>query len=353
MKTYRLLSLLPFLLVMPAAADKFELKDGSTIEGTIVKEEGSDYIISVQVTKSIKDERRIPKATVVRQFTEQKDETAFAELAKFIPAPDLQPAETYEAQLVKVEAFIKAHKDSPRRKEVDKIYDTLQDELAVVKSGGVKFGGKMISADQRAPKAYALDASILASNIKKAGDRNELLTALREWSRLEKDYQGSKAYRDTIPYAVNLMKAHLANVNTSLSGYDAAVKQRETGLSRMSQEERRRSEEAIAEEKAQYTARIEKEKADGVKWFSLSPYAKTQLDDAKRNLDTEIRRLGTLDTTNLPKTEEAYEEAYKAVTTPGATKQQIDSALSKVRGSTMPAAYLEILTKAAPAAPAQ
>lgn len=353
MKTYRLLPLLSCLLVLPAAADKFELKDGTTIEGTIVKEDGADYIISVQITKSIKEERRIPKADVVKQFTEQKDETAYAEIGKYLPTPDLQPAETYESQLLKVEAFIKAHKDSPRRKEVDKIYDTLQDELAVVKAGGVKFGGKMVSADQRAPKAYGLDASIVASNMKKAGERNEALAALREWTKLEKDFQGSKAYRDNISYAVSLMKTHLTNVSASLAGFDARTKARTDGLSRMSATDRRRSEEAIADEKSEYEARLEREKAEGIKWFSLDPYSKQQLDDAKRNLETEIRRLGSLDLANLPKTEENYEEAYKAVTTPGATKQQVDSALSKVRGSTMPAAYMEILTKAAPASPPQ
>ena len=350
MKTYRLLSLLPFLFVLPAAADEFELKDGTKIVGTIVGEEGSDYIISVKIG-SIKDERRVPKADVVRQFTEQKDETAFAELSKFLPTPDLQSAETYEAQSLKVEAFLKAHKDSPRKKEVQKIYDTLQEELAVVKGGGVKFGGKMISADQRAPKAYGLDASIVASNIKKAADRNDTISALREWTKLETSYPGSVAYRQNITYAVSLMKAHLANVTSSQSGLEARVKARVDGLSRMSPSDRSRSEQAIAEEKAENAARREREKAEGIKWFSLDPYSKEQLDDAKRSLETEIRRLGSLDVSNLPKTEEAYEAAYQTVTREGATKQEIDAAMSKVRGSTIPPAYLEILTKATPAAP--
>ncbi len=141
------------------------------------------------------------------------------------------------------------------------------------------------------------------------------------------------------------MKAHLANVSTTLAGgYDAAVKQRETGTlphvaSRSPPQRGHRGGEGSIH------ARIEREKAEGVKWFNLSPYAKPQLDDAKRNLDGKIRRLSSLDTSNLPKTEEAYEEAYRAVTTPGATKQQIDAAMSKVRGSAMPAAYIEILTR--------
>lgn len=345
MKTHRLLPLLSVLLVLPAAADKFELKDGTTIEGKIVGEEGGDYIISVKVG-TIKDERRIPKASVAKQFTEQKDETDFAELAKFVPAPDLQTADAYEAQSAKVEAFLKKHTESTRKKDAQKIYDTLQEELAVVKAGGVKFGGKMISADERAPKAYGLDASIVASNMKKAGDRNELVTALREWSKLETKYPGSSAYRQNIPYAVTLMKAHLANVTSTLSGLDARVKERDNGLSRMAPNDRVRSEQAIAEEKAEYKARVEKEKAEGVKWLSLNPYAKETLDDAKRNLENEIRRLGSLDTSNLPKTEEAYEEAYRTVTKQGVTKQEADAALSKIRGSSMPEAYMEILNKA-------
>jgi hypothetical protein len=220
-----------------------------------------------------------------------------------------------------------------------------------VKSGGVKFGGKMISASERAPRAYALDASILASNMKKAADRSEVISALREWTKLEANFQGSNAYKENISFATNLMKSHLANVSTSLSGYDARVKARADGLSRMSQADRRRSEEALAEEKAEFDARLAREKAAGVKWFSLDPYSKPLLDEAKRSLESEIRRLGTLDVANLPKTEEAYEEAYRTATRPGATKQEIDAALSKVRGSTMPEAYMAILTKAVPATP--
>ncbi|WP_035616426.1 PTPDL family protein [Haloferula sp. BvORR071] len=353
MKTRHLLPLVSLLLAASAPADTFELKDGSKIEGTIVKEDGSDYIIAVQVTKSIKDERRIPKADVVRQFAEQKDETAFAELAKILPTPDLQSEEAYQAQSAKAATFLKTHKDSARKKEVQKIYDTLESELAVVKAGGVKFGGKMISAEERAPKAYGLDASIVASNMKKAADRNDLISALREWSKLEKSFPGSKAYKENVPYAASLMKTQLANVTTSINAYPALVEKRKSGLSRMSASDRVRSEEAIAEEAAAYTARVEREKADGVKWLSLDPYFKPQLDDAKRNLDTESRRLSTLDTSTMPKTEEAYEDAYQAITKEGATKQEVDAAISKVRGVSMPEAYLQILTKATPAAPAK
>jgi hypothetical protein len=352
MKTYRLLPLLPFLFAANASGDTFELKDGSKIEGTILRTEGSDYIIEVQVTKSIKDERRIPKADVARQFAEQKDETDFAAIAALVPAPDLYSEDEYEAAAAKVAAFLKKHPNSARKKEAQKIYDTLETELAVVKTGGVKFEGRMIPASERAPKAYGLDANIVASNMKKAGDKGEVLSALREWTKLEKDYLGSSAYRDNKDYAVTLMKTHLANVTSVLSGYDARVKARQSGLVGMEQSDRVRSEQAIQEEAAAYTARVEREKADGIKWLTLDPFAKPQLDETKRSLETEIRRLSTLDTSSVQNTEAAYEEAYAAVTKPGAKKQEIDSAISKARGFSMPQKYIDELTKLAPETPA-
>lgn len=352
MKTYRLIPLLPFLLAANASADTFELKDGSKVEGTILRTDGSDYIVEVQVTKSIKDERRIPKADVVRQFAEQKDQTDFAVIAALVPAPDLYSEAEYEAAAAKVESFLKKHPNSARKKEAQKIYDTLESELAVVKTGGVKFEGRMIPASERAPKAYGLDASIIASNMKKAGEKGEVVSALREWTKLEKDYLGSSAYRDNKDYAVTLMKTHLANVTSVLSGFDARVKARQSGLVGMEQSDRVRSEQAIQEEQAAYTARVEREKAEGIKWLSLDPFAKVQLDEAKRSLDTEIRRLSTLDSSGISNTEAAYEEAYAAITKTGAKKQEIDSAISKARGANLPQKYVDELTKAAPEAPA-
>ena len=129
-------------------------------------------------------------------------------------------------------------------------------------------------------------------------------------------------------------------------------KARASGLAAMSGNDRNRSQQAINDELAEYQARVEKEKAAGVKWPSLNPYVKQPLDETKRMLESEIRRLDSLDTTYLPKSEEGYEEAYTAITKPGATKQEIDQAISKARSAQIPQEYLDKLTQAAPATPA-
>ncbi len=352
MKTCRLFRILPVLAIATATADTFELKDGTKLEGTILREEGSNYVLSVQVTKSIKDERVVPKADVVKHIRERKDETEFVELAKLVPTPDLKSAESYQADIRKVETFLKTYPDSIHKKEAAKLLDTLGDELDLVKDGGVKFGGKIITSAERLPKAYGLDASILAREFTDAAERGDYVHALRTWAKLEKEYAGSDAYRDNIPVALKVMRSYQMLVNNTLAGFEARTKERATGLEGMDPRDRSRSEQAIKEELAAYNARVEKDKADGHKWLVLNPYVKQPLEDTKRSLDTEIRRLENLDLSNAPKTQEIYEETYATLVRAGVTKQEVDAALSKAKGASIPPQYLEILTKAAPAAPA-
>jgi hypothetical protein len=352
MKPCRLLRLLPLLAISNTLADSFELKDGTKFEGTILREEGSDYIVQVQITKSIKDERRIPKADVVSQVAEKKDLTAFQEITKLIPAPDLLDDAGYAARITKVEAFIKDFPKSEKNTEARKIHDTLESERSIIAEGGIKFEGKMVTAAERAPNAYAFDASILASSLKTAVDAGDIQTALRTWSKLETNFAGSTAYRETIPFIVKVMRSHLGNVTTTLTGFDARVKTRASGLAGMNGNDRVRSEQAIQEEQDAYLARVAKEKADGIKWPSLDPYVKAPLEETKRMLDSEIRRLTNLNPENLRKTEQAYQDAYAIVTKSEATPQEIQAALSKAKSASLPATYVEILTKAAPATPA-
>ena len=351
MKAHRLLRYLPLLAIASVSADTFELKDGTKIEGTIIKEDGSDYIIRAQVTKTIKEERRVPKANVAKHTEELKDETEFAELAKLIPTPELQTSEIYQAQINNVQAFIKKYPQSPKKAEALKVLSVLEKEFDVVEAGGVKFQGKLISAADRKPKAYALDAGIQAATMKAAADQGDLLTALRAWTKLETGFQGSSAYRENIPFAVKVMKSQLAAVSTSLSGFDARAKARADGLTSMGSGDRNLSTSAIKEEQDAYMARLAKDKADGHKWPPLNPYVKAPLEETKRNLESEIRRLESTDTANLPNTEEAYENAWAAVTKPGATPQEISNALSTAGGK-LPPAYIDLLKKAAPGAPA-
>jgi len=345
MKT-RLLLLLP-LLTIAAPADTIRLRNGTEYEGIVLREEGDDYVVSVQVTKSIRDERRIPKRDVLEIVGEKKDEAAFEKLKTLVPTPDLLTLEEYVARVDAVEGFMSKFDKSSYLREADKILKVLDEERQLVEDGGIKFGGKMIPGEERAASAYPLDARIAAAEVEALGDAGDLVGALRAWETFEKEFAGSSAYRDSIPYAQRVMRTQLKQVDQLLDTYDARVAQREAGLERIPEKDRSRSEAAIDQESAAYERRLEAEKKEGIKWPSLSPWHKSPLQSTKSRLEQELKRLEKLDLSTLPDSEAAWKEAWE-VLNGSPDSSAASSALSAARSARLPERYIRILEQKAP-----
>ncbi|RYD40444.1 MAG: hypothetical protein EOP85_14240, partial [Verrucomicrobiaceae bacterium] len=136
------LSLLAFPLT--AVADTFTLKDGSTIEAKVLKEDSESYFLEVQVTKSIRDERTVPKADVVKVVRERPDLKAFEAIKGIVPTPDLTSEADYIAKISSVEKFLKAYPMSTSAKDAKVILETLKKEVNEIAAGGVKIDGKVV-----------------------------------------------------------------------------------------------------------------------------------------------------------------------------------------------------------------
>lgn len=346
MKT-RLLLLLP-LLSLSAAGDTIRLRNGTEYEGMVLREDGDDYIVAIQVTKSIRDERRIPKHDVLEIIGVKKDEVAWEELKSLVPTPDLLTEKDYNDRVRRIESFMTKFNTSSHLAAADEMLKVLDEERKIVAGGGVKFGGKMIEGSERASKAYALDAEIAAAKVQELGEGGDHVAALRAWEDFEKTYLGSSAYPETVPFAIRLMQTQLANVNRMLDTYDTRMQERQAGLERMEAKDRSRSEEQIAAESAAYARLVETERKENVRWPSLSPWHKEPLQSTKSRLEQEIKRLQSLDTSKLPGTESAWDDAWEVLSgKPDASAAS--SAISKARSAQLPDAYVKMLEKRAPA----
>ena len=73
------------LPLFPAKADVIILKNGENIVGTIVREDEEKYVVEVKVTGTIRDEKIIPRAEVVRIKSE-----AFVESARVMGASNFR-----------------------------------------------------------------------------------------------------------------------------------------------------------------------------------------------------------------------------------------------------------------------
>lgn len=333
--------LLPALICL-CSADTIRLRNGTELEGIILSEDSDHYVALVQVTKTIRDQRKIPKGDVIEIVGVKKDEVAFEAIQKLTPTPDLLGPEEYERRIEDTEEFLTTHSASRLATDATKILAELEEEAKLVKAGGIKFKGTMIPADERAKKAYTLDSQIAASAVTTAGDAGNRTAALRAWDDFEQSFPTSRAFLDTKPYVIKVMKTQLAAIDGQLATLDKRLKDRADGIERIPNKDRARTEKILEEESASYRRLIENEKKAQIRWISLDPYHKEPMTQMKGQLEREIKRLTDLSTSSLPDGDHAWEEAWS--TLHGApTSEEAKAAITKARTARLPKEYMDRL----------
>lgn len=338
----------PFLaLLVPALiglcpADTIRLRNGTELEGIIVSEDNEHYVALVQVTKTIRDQRKIPKSDVIEIVGVKKDEVAFEAIQKLTPTPDLLGPEEYKRRIEDTEEFVTTHASSRLASDAIKILKELEEEAAVVKAGGIKFNGKIIPAEERAKKAYTLDSQIAASAVTTAGDAGNRTAALRAWSDFEKEFPTSRAFIETKPYVIKLMRSQLAAIDGQLATLDKRLKERADGIERIPSKDRARTKQILAEESAEYLRLIEQEKKAQIRWISLDPYHKAPMTQTKSLLEREIKRLTELDNSSLPDTDKAWEDAWTTLRA-APTAEEAKAAITETRTARLPQEYMDRL----------
>lgn len=347
MKTLHLLLLAPALLGI-AAADTFRMRDGSNLEGIIISETDDTYVAMIQVTPTIRDQRNIAKKDVLEIVTEKADEKEFVALTKLVPTPDLLTAEDYAARTKSLEEFVKRHPDTSHKAEVDSMIKTLEAEAEVIREGGVKWKGKLITASEKQESAFTLDSTIAAARFEQHASAGRTILALRAWDELSLGFPSSRAYIDAIPQALRLMERFKTELGEKIAGFDARVEQREKDLAALDDADRRRTKTVIDEESAEYLAIVAREKEQRVRWLTLNSWHKEPMSDVVAKLDQEIRKLESLKTETIPDGDAAWTEAWKTLKSTTATIEEKRAALTEARSARLPETYLDQLTALLP-----
>lgn len=343
--TLTALVLLPLLGV--ASADTIRLKNGTTYQGKIIKEDPEQYVFEVQITKSIKDEKRIPKADVASIERELPDQKAFSQLS-LEPAGDLLEASDYQERIAKMYAFIKAYPQSTHLSEVKKVTAQLEQEQSVVETGGVKLNGKMISGADRQKDAVEIDAKILSAKIQNAAKARAYVAALRQLGEFEKDYSTTDTFRDSLPALRLIFQSYRSQIASMATSYPQRVKERDAGLGQMKPEDRANTERALAEESKAIKAQYDADKKAGLKWLTPDQWDKPALDETLRYVDQEMKRFDNLKIETELNSGKAWRDAWAAIQ--GRDQQAATDALKTARASKLPARYLTRLEEAAKAA---
>lgn len=325
-------------LTLPSLADTFTLKDGTTLEAKVLKEDADSYDLEVQVTKSIKDERKVLKADVVKVEREQPDLKAFEAIAKYVPTPDLLTENEYTTQISTVDKFLKTYPATSKAKEAKAILDTLRKEGQEVAAGGVKVGGTIVSKEDYQANAYDLDARVQEAKIRKLATEGQTIAALRAFADFDRDFRTSLSYGALAPFARQLILNHVAECQQALDSLDVRVKERQTGLARMVSEDRAVTDAAIKEQDAAIEARYKSEKDAKQVWVTTSPFHKASLEEAVKFGQSEAARVSAVKTELGVDGGKAYRELYSAVKN-GANAATVTAALAATKTTLVPAHY--------------
>jgi hypothetical protein len=335
------LAICSLLVLAQASADTITLNDGKTLEGTVVYEDATYCLIEIQVSEGIKDEKKFLKTEIKSISKLTPDIGDFEELKKLVPAPDLISMAEYEARIKKFESFIIKYPTSPKLAEVKKMNDGLVGELKVVRKGGIKFSGKMISADDYLSNAYAYDESIAAQKINREVSNANLLGALRLFTEYEMNFADGKGRADLIPKIKQVLQVYKANLSDGIEGFDARMKAREVGLLRMAPEDRGRTESALEDQMKILTERFTREKTLKGMWITPDENYKESMIEALRQVDTEMKRLDSPPKTSsvvaVPR-EDAYRDAWEKL--PNASVEEQKKILEDLKRDRMPEYYL-------------
>jgi hypothetical protein len=333
-------------LALPCVADTFKLKDGTSLQAVILKETGDSYLLEVQVTKSIKDERTVAKADVLKIERDQPDLKIFEELSKVVPVPDLFTADEYTQTIARVNKFLKDYPKSSKLKEAQAILETLKAEAAQISEGAIKLDGKIVSAADYKANAYEIDAKVQEAKIRARLSRQDVVGALRLYAEFDRDFRSTLQYGALSAGMLKVITTYAAEVDQMRSTLDARLKERANNLDRMAAEDRRLTEQAIAEEDEAIDARYKAEKDARIQWVSISPLHKGSLDDTSRFAQSEIKRLSDVKTVLGVDGGKAYREAWSAVHNE-ADGSTTSAALSAARSANVPKRYLAPLEEAA------
>ena len=278
------------IFAQAAAADMIVLKSGEKINGTVIREDGKNYVVEVKLG-TIRDEKLIPRDDVSYIDKQKADEKAFVELEGLLPTPELLSKEAYEARTAKLEGFVKAYPESRKVRVVKEMLDVLGEEHAVVAAGGIKFGEEMVSADDYESNAYAFDVRIAEKKIKDSVARRDLLGALRKFSEYDVKFGQSESNQGMAALILQVLKAYRHSLDENLASLERRIEKRQSGLASMSSEDRPNTELALKEQMKKLEKRYMEEKAAGQKWISSDAFHKQSMDEALRHVTAEISRI--------------------------------------------------------------
>jgi len=335
-------------------ADKITLKNGKVIEGEVISETDTEYVISVAYSKSIRTRETFKKSEIADIQKEAPDLKPYEALKDVLPTPDRLSVVGYE-QLIesRVKSFLNSFPNSKYTREVKKILATLESELARAKAGDVKLDGEWIDAAEWNANALELDAQVLVKRMKAFADRKSYRSALLIYDKINTEFRSADAANDASQTALQFLPKYSAQIKKLEAEAPAKLEKRERALKAMAARDSSRMKKAYDEIEAKHQAALAKAEESRTKWLPVSEFDSRTLQTLARNIDAEISNIqrGGTRTSNQTSTSAVYRNAWQAAGK--GNTNEVKRLQSTLRSRKINNKYLQLISEHLAANPAK
>lgn len=352
--TYQLLAAFA-LATSLVQADKITLKGGKIIEGEVISETATEYVISVAYSKSIRTRKTFKKSEIIHIEKEAPDLAPYEALKGILPTRDQLSATAYEQVIeAKVKPFIANYPDSRYLKEVKKTLETLEAELARVKAGDIKLDGKWIAAADWNADALELDGQILVKKMRTLAARRAYRPALLVYDKINKEFRATNASNDAAQIAMQFLPTYGKQIKKLAAESTDKLAKREKALRAMTPRDATRMKKAYAETEAKHSAAVAAAKESRTKWLPVSELNTKDLKSLATIIDAEIgsiKRQGMRSVRDAS-TSEIYRKGWAAAS--AGNVEDVKRAQANLRSRRIDDKYLQLISDqlaANPAAP--
>ena len=295
-----------------AMGDVVKKKTGEKFDGAIIAEDSLSVTIEVVQGKGIKSQERILKTEISEVIKSTPDQKEADELAKLLPAPDRLSDKGYSDVITgKLEPFLKKYPVSTRKAEIEAILKAYKEEMEKAKSGAVKLEGEWTTPEELAWNRYNFEARLKRLELQNFVKTRKFYDAYRSYLELEADKPASVEF----PKAVALVKEALSSYSQELDVMTAELtlkkKEREDSLKTLTPDDRRRVDQAIKDEVAEFKLQNDADRKSKVVIIRPYAYDSKSIIDTQTQLKREITRIDKIDVVKLQEASEKFRAGLK------------------------------------------
>ena len=296
-----------------AHAETFYLKNGKKLVGTS-KELDSNTLEIIFGKKGVRRYEKVKKSDIRKITREDVELELFGELEALMTTPDLMTAEWYSEQTSKLQNFKTEFPTSDLFSKVTSIERALQKEQAMIKKGGVKVNGLLISAKEKVAREYDINAGIEARKFQQYSEAKKRNLAINAIDKLEKDYAHSKAFSDLYPKLPEFLNSYHKSLNLKKQILKESHETHAKALKALKSSELIKYTKYRKQKEEAFNQQAKKDNSKGLRWQKVNPYKIRSVDDLQRQLasyKTEVEsKLGTLEPQNAG---ESFTKAWNFV----------------------------------------